>query len=72
MLGGFQELVKILYLFFWPLLVLAGKLLDNSLVYGYPFHLDIVLWKLWQVVRVFANYLIGFVFLLSIFIYFFK
>ena len=33
LLQGFQQLVEILYLIFWPLLVLSGKLLSNTFVY---------------------------------------
>ena len=68
----FQKIVSFLYLIFWPLIFIASKLLSNDFVYGSAFWLDQILWKLWQVVRVLANYVIWFVFLFSIFIYFFK
>ncbi len=71
-LESFQKIIEILYLLFWPLLVIAWKLLDNTFVYWSAFRIDVILWKLWQVVRVFANYFIWFVFIISIFIYFFK
>jgi len=71
-LVGFQKIVQILYLLFWPLLFLASKLVSNAWVYGGSFWIDVILWKMWQTVRVFANYIIWFIFLVSIFVYFFK
>jgi len=67
-----QKFIEIIYLFFWPLLFLASKLLSNNWVFGGSFHLDVIFWKLWQVMRTFANYFLGFIFLISVFIYFFK
>ena len=41
---------------------LAGKLVTNTLVYGEFMGLDAFLWKAWQIMRTFANYIIGFLF----------
>lgn len=71
-LWTFQKIISFLYLLFWPLIFISSKLLSNDFVYGTAFGLDIILRKLWQVVRVIANYMIWFIFLFSIFIYFFK
>ncbi len=67
-----QKIVEFGYFLLWPFLVIAWKFLSNDLIYGSAFGIDIVLWELWQVVRIFANYLIWFIFISSLFIYFFK
>lgn len=35
---------------------IAGKLMTNDRVYGSAFHLDIYLWKLWNIMKNFANF----------------
>lgn len=47
----------------WVILaVLAGKLMTNDFVYGAFMHMDIYLWKIWNIVKNFANFgLIGLV-----------
>jgi hypothetical protein len=49
---------------------IAAKTLDPSFVYGAPIRLDTYLWQLRQFVRNFANFFIGFLFVLSIIFYF--
>lgn len=49
-------LLKTMYLLLWPLLVLAGLSLDNTLVYASIFHLDAPLWKFWNMMKNFANF----------------
>ncbi|MEI7919042.1 MAG: hypothetical protein WCH65_02235 [bacterium] len=49
-------ILKIIYLILWPLLVLAGLALDNTLVYASIFHLDAPLWKFWNMMKNFANF----------------
>ncbi len=61
----FNELLnttlRIIYLVLWPLLVIAGLAIDNTLVYGKIFHLDAILWQIWDVMRNFANFTLIFV-----------
>lgn len=67
-----QKLINMIYLILRPFLVVAWKFLSNDFVYGSAFGIDNVLWKLWQLTRTFANYMIWIVFIWSLFIYFFK
>ena len=68
----FKKIVEYAYLILRPLMIISWKFLSNNFVYGSSFGIDNVLWQLWQVVRVFSNYMIWFIFIASIFIYFFK
>ena len=63
---------KVLYITVYPLLFLAGKLVDNSFVYWENFWFDAVLWKLWNIVRNLANYGLWFIFVYYIFRYLIK
>jgi len=67
----FEIILKILYLMLWPLLAIAGASLDNTLVYGDIFYLDKALWQFWQMIRTFANFALGFIFIASIIVSFF-
>lgn len=58
-----QVLSSIAYVILRPLIALAGLLMDNQLIYGSFMHLDTALWKIWQIVRTFANYALGLIFL---------
>ena len=58
---------NIIYMFTYPILVVAGKFVDNSMVYGEIFGFDAVLWKLWVIVRNMANYGLWFIFLFKVF-----
>jgi hypothetical protein len=49
-------MLKVMYLLLWPLLVIAGLALDNTLVYASIFHLDAPLWKFWNMMKNFANF----------------
>ena len=49
-------ILKIIYLLLWPLLVIAGLALDNTLVYASIFNLDAPLWKFWNMMKNFANF----------------
>jgi hypothetical protein len=59
-------LLKIIYLLLWPLLVVAGLSLDNTMVYASVFHLDAPLWKFWNMMKNFANFTLGFMVLFAI------
>ncbi len=58
--------LKIIYLLLWPLLVVAGLALDNTLVYASIFHLDAPLWKFWNMMKNFANFGLWFMVLFAI------
>lgn len=58
-----QVISSVVYVILWPLIALAGLAMDNQLIYGSFMHLDNVLWKVWQLVRTFANYALGVMFL---------
>lgn len=64
-----QVLSSIAYVILWPLIALAGLLMDNQLIYGSFMHLDTSLWNIRQIVRTFANYTLGFLFLIGILMY---
>ncbi len=66
----FEMILKVLYLILRPLLAIAGASLDNTLVYGTIFYLDKALWEFWQMIRTFANFWLGFIFIASIFVSF--
>ncbi|UFX82838.1 LysM peptidoglycan-binding domain-containing protein [Candidatus Absconditicoccus praedator] len=67
-----EQLLSIGYIILWPLFFLAGILSDNTLVYGSGFNLDMYLWNLWNIMKNFANFIIGFVFILAVFLYIFN
>lgn len=43
--------------------ILAGKLMSNDLIYWSFMHLDVFLWKTWNIMKNFANYTLWFLFL---------
>lgn len=51
-----EVILKVIYIFMWPLLMLAGLALDNGLVYGSYFQLDSALFTFWNIVKNFANF----------------
>ena len=63
---------KVIYVFLYPILILAGKLVDNSFVYWEIFWFDAVLWELWVIVRNLANFGLWFIFIFYIFKYLIK
>ena len=42
-----------------PILIIAGKAIDNSMVYGTFMNLDKPLYMLWNMSRTFANFAVG-------------
>ena len=54
---------KLVYVLIYPVLIVAGKLIDNSLVYWEVFWFDAILWKLWVIVRNLANFGLWFIFI---------
>ncbi len=67
-----QNLLNLLYIFIRPFLFIAWKLLWNDFVYWSVFKIDSVLWQVWQMSRTAMNYFLGIIFIISIFVYFFK
>ena len=57
---------QIVYVFIWPLLVIAGAALDNSLIYGKFLHLDAALWDIWNIMKNIANFSLWFIFIFAI------
>lgn len=52
--------------------VIAGKFMTNSFVFGEIFNMDIYLWKIWNIMKNFANYFIWFAFVYKVLMYLFQ
>lgn len=61
-----EGFLKVIYVLLWPLLWIAWLAMDNSLVYGEIFGLDTALFKFWSIMKNFANFALGFLFVWSI------
>lgn len=61
-----QQVIRVVYLIMRPLLAVAGAALDNWLVYGDWFYLRPSLWSMRQIMRNFANFALGAIFLIAI------
>lgn len=62
-----QKFWQALYTVTWPLILIAWTFMDNNVVYGSFIWMDSLLWKVWNVMRSFANYIIWFILIFSIF-----
>lgn len=62
----FTYVSRIIYALLWPVLFITGILLDNRLVYWSFLHLDAALWSLWNIMKNFANFALGFMVLFAI------
>ncbi|MBP6085863.1 hypothetical protein KA478_01455 [Patescibacteria group bacterium] len=51
-----EAFLKVIYVFLWPILWIAGMAMDNSLVYGEIFGLDGALYKFRSIMKNFANF----------------
>jgi hypothetical protein len=51
-------ILKMVYIVLWPLLLIAGMAMDNSMVYGSFMNMDAPLWKFWNIIKNFANFAI--------------
>ena len=60
---------RVFYVLLYPILALAGMLVNNSLIYAEAFNFDTVLWQLWNIVRNLSNYALWFLFIFKIFKY---
>lgn len=65
------NILRVLYVLMSPLLMIWWLGLDNSLVYWEVLHLDQALWKLWNMMKNFANFALWFIFIYSVLLYFF-
>jgi len=63
----YQNLGEWMYAITWPLILIAWKFMDNDVIYGSFIGLDVLLWKIWNVMRTFANYIIWLILIFSIF-----
>lgn len=61
------SLIDLFNIIWLPFAVIAWKLFTNTMAYGANFHLDAVLFKIWQFSRTLANYIIGFILIIWIF-----
>ncbi|MEF2176154.1 MAG: hypothetical protein V3575_06825 [Candidatus Absconditabacteria bacterium] len=59
-LSMFDLLGKVLLSIWFIPAILAGKLLTNDLVMGEMFGMSFMLWKLWNIMKIFALYTLGF------------
>lgn len=66
-LKTYQSIWQAMYTLTWPILVVAWQFMDNAVVYGSFIWMDTLLWKIWNMMRMFANYIIWFVLIFSIF-----
>ena len=64
--GVINMLSQIIYIFLWPLLVIAWTALDNTLVYGKFLNLDAALWDIWNIMKNVANFALWFVFIFAV------
>ena len=48
--------LKMAYVILWPLIFLSGIALDNTMVYGEIFHMDLPLWQFWNFCKNFAKF----------------
>lgn len=58
-------------MFSLPILIIAGKAIDNAMIYGEFLNLDKALFSLWNMSRTLANFAIGGVLLWKVFQYIF-
>ncbi len=64
-----EVIVQFFYIITRPFITIAWASLSNEFVYWSIFNLDDSLWMFWNMMKNFANYIIAFVFLASIFFY---
>lgn len=63
----FVSVVDLLLSIWFIFPIIAWKLLTNDLIYGSVFHLDTMLWQIWNFSRSLANFTIWFMFLYFVF-----
>lgn len=70
-LSGFslllETILNLLSFILWPLITIAGLAMDNSLVYGSVFGLNVPLFSFRNIMKVFANFILWFLFIVYLF-----
>ena len=64
-----STIVDLLDILWLPFAIIAWKLFTNDLVYGSWFNIDSMLWNVWNFSRTLANYIIWFIFIISILLF---
>ena len=62
-----QPIINLINLVWIPLVMVAGKLYTNWLVYGSNLHLDVILLNVWNFSKTIANFIIWFILVWAIF-----
>ena len=62
-----QPIINLINFIWIPLVMVAGKLYTNWLVYGSNLHLDVILWNIWNFSKTIANFAIWFILVWAIF-----
>lgn len=65
-----EAALNALYLFTLPLLIIAGKAMDNSMIYAEFLGIDRMLFLIWNVCRTLANFAVGGILLYKVFQFF--
>ena len=64
--ANLQLIIRMIYLILWPMIAIVGATLDNSLVMGEVFFLNTSIYSMRQLMRNFANFALGGIFLYAI------
>lgn len=59
-------ILRFIYILMWPLMAIGWYAMDNALVYGEIFHMDIALYQFWNMIKNLANYFVAFFFIWKI------
>ena len=60
-------IINFLNIIWLPFAILAGKLFSNDFIYWTFMHLDVILWKIWNFSKTFANFALAAILISSIF-----
>ncbi len=64
--ANLQLIIRMIYLILRPMIAIVGATLDNSMVMGDVFFLNTSIYSMWQLMRNFANFALGGIFLYAI------
>lgn len=62
-----EKISQVATLALWPFVTVAGIAMDNQMVYGATFGFDSALWKIRNIAKNIANFILGFFFVYSLF-----
>lgn len=62
-----EKLSQVATLALWPFVTVAGIAMDNQMVYWATFGFDSALWRIWNIAKNIANFMLGFLFVYSLF-----